>query len=264
MKVRKSLCNIMEETEKSSIERAEAISRLILKKLEKMIGLSLEMDKEINSITFMISLLVDSSFPYQFQLRKLLEKHQVNERNLLLYLTMSLYSVIPGSNSEKQQIASLLSLPYIESILSKGNHYIVKSKYGTIEMFALEDWLNDHRICFAPKRFNGFCHYAVEALAPLLPDEYITTSEFKNLFGGVYYHSYYTLKDGGIVDPSRNLFYPGTCFEEVFKPKVVVQYPASELQERYQKLKKSMDQKDLVTLDPVCALAMDQKRKVLK
>jgi len=262
--VGKSLCNIIEETERESIKHTELISKMILKELEKTIGFSFENSKIISPTTFMISLLLDSSFPCRFLLIKLLEKYHVNERDLLLYLTISLYSVIPGTGLEKKQIASLLSLPYIESICSKGNHYIVKSKYGTIEMFALEDWLNDHKICFAPKRFNGFCHYAVEVLAPLLPDEYITTSEFKNLFGGVYYHSYYTLKDGGIVDPSRNLFYPGTCFEEVFKPKVVVQYPASELQERYQKLKKSMDQKDLVTLDPVCALAMDQKRKVLK
>lgn len=260
----KTLCDIIEETERESIKHTELISGIILTELEKAVGFSFGDSKRISPTTFMISLLVRPDFPCRFLLMELLEKHHVNERDLLLYLTTSLYSVMPGTNLEQKQIIGLLSLPYIENISSKGNHYVVKSKYGTVEMYALEDWLNDHKICFAPKRFNGFCHYAVEALAPLLPDEYITTSEFTNLFGGVYYHSYYTLKDGGIVDPARNLFYPGTCFEEVFKPNILLQYPAKEFTTRYQELEKSMDEKDLSILDPVCALAMAQKRKVLK
>ncbi len=260
----KSLFDIIVETEKKSIKHTEFISEIILTELELKMGVSFGIDKKSSPTTFMISLLIDSSFSHRFLLRELLEKYHVNERDLLLYLTTSLYSVIPGTNNERKQISGLLSLPYIESISSEKNHYVVKTKYGTLEMFALEDWLNTHKICFAPKRFNGFCHYAVEVLAPQLPDEYITTSEFTNLFGGVYYHSYYTLKDGGVVDPARNLFYPGTCFEDVFQPNILLQYPAKELITRYQELEKNASKKDLDILDPVCALAIEQKRKMLK
>lgn len=264
MNMEKSLCDILKETETKSIAHTEFISNIILTELEKEMNCSFGINKKRCPTTFMISLLADSSFPYRFLLMKLLEKYHVNERDLLIYLTTSLYSVMPGTNLERKQIVDLLSLPYIESISSEGNHYIVKTKYGTIEMYALEDWLNAHKICFASKRFNGFCHYAAEVLAPLLPEDYITTSEFTNLFGGVYYHSYYTLKEGGIVDPARNIFYPGTCFEDVFKPNILLQYPAKELLERYHELQKRMDKTDSAILDPVCALAIDQKRKVLK
>lgn len=262
--VEKFLYDILNETEKASIKHTEFISTIILTELEQTMHFSFEHRKIITPTAFMVSLLTDVNFSCRFLLIQLLEKYHVNERDLLLYLTTNLYSLTPGTIEEKNHIATLLSLPYIETISSEKNCYIIRTKYGTIEMQVLEDWLKKHKICFEPKKFNGFCHYAVESLAPLLPDDYITTSEFSNLFGGIYYHSYYTLKNGGVIDPARNLFYPGTCFEEIFKPNVLLQYPASELQERYQNYLKTATQKDLNLLDSVCALAMEQKRKVLK
>ena len=88
-KVEKSLFDIIVETEKKSIKHTEFISEIILTELELKMGVSFGIDKKSSPTTFMISLLIDSSFSHRFLLRELLEKYHVNERDLLLYLTTS-------------------------------------------------------------------------------------------------------------------------------------------------------------------------------
>ena len=140
----------------------------------------------------------------------------------------------------------------------------MKTKYGTIEMYCLEEWLTKNKIDFQPIKFRNDCHHAVAKLASNLQEDYITTSEFASLFGGFYYHSYYTLKNGdGVVDPSRNIFYSENCYQEVFKPNVLLQYPAKEFYSRYQAYLRQELQEDK-GLDAVIALALNQKRKALK
>lgn len=260
----KSLYEIFNDTEKKSIAHTEEISRIILTELEKKMGVSFGIDKEETPILLLVSLLTNLEFSYQTILLYLLEKYGVEERTLLLLLTTNLYRMPTPSILKLRQMAKLLLLPYIDDLSSNGNNYQIHTPYGTIEMNLAEDWFKEHHIDFEPQKFDGECHYAVEQMAPLLPDCYITTSEFPNLFGGIYYHSYYTLKEGGVVDPSRNIFYSGTCFMDVFKPKVLLEYPASELQERLKKYQEYAQKIDLENLDPVCALALEQKRKILK
>lgn len=243
------------ETELNTIQRTEKICRLILTELEQKYKIPFQIKKNSASDT-MIELLL-SHFKYKSALIILLEKYQVDKRALLLYLTINFTTCFINDALRKKRIHNFLALSDYQKIKVNKGHYLIQTQYGKLEMFDFFCWFQKIKgDCWLVKEeFSNQCHYAVEKLHSLFLEDNITTSEFKSLFGGIYYHSYFTLKDGkGVVDPARNIFYPGTCFETIFKPNVLASYPASEFDRKLLEYQETVEEKDN-KLYPVLAIA---------
>lgn len=257
-----TLLQLMEETEIVSIKNAEIKSQEILYELKNMTGFQVPIIKGMSARNMIICLLYDSNFPLKPVLVSLLQKYHVNERDLLLELSVRLY---PPSSQLKSAIKKEFStLPYCMGLEEQNNHYRIQTKYGILEMYRLVDWIKNKKIKIQlqNKNFSRLCHEAAQTFSPYMKEDYITTSEMQGLFGGVYYHSYYTLENGdGMVDLARCIFYPGDCFDEIFKPKILLQYKAKELKERYLEYLKNSNEEQIMY--PVLTLALHEKRKRL-
>lgn len=258
----KTLVQLVEETETVTIKNTEIKCQRILYELQNITGVRIPIIKGMTNKNMIIFLLYDSKFPWKTILVSLLEKHQVNERALLLEISVRFY---PPSQELKFLIKKEASmLPYFQKLEEQNNHYWIQTKYGKLEMYRLVDWIKNEKVKvqLQNKNFTSLCHEAVQNFSTYMKEDYITTSEMKDLFGGIYYHSYYTLENGeGMVDLARNIFYPTDCFDEIFKPKILLQYKAKELKERYLEYLKNANEEQIMY--PVLTLALNEKRKRL-
>lgn len=254
----KTLLQLVEETEVVSIKNTEIKCQKILYELQNTTKFQIPIIKGMSFRHMILCLLYDSNFPLKSILVSLLQKYKVNERHLLLALSVMLYP--PDLLLQKEFSA----LPYCKELEEQNNHYHIQTKYGMLEMYRLVDWIKNKKIKvqLQNKNFSGLCHEAAQTFSSYMEEDYITTSEMECLFGGVYYHSYYTLESGeGMVDFANNIFYPRDCFDEIFKPKILLQYKAKELKERYLEYLKSSNEEPIMY--PVLTLALNEKRKRL-
>lgn len=255
IKMEKELLNLFLKTEGKSNQINEQIGREILYKIEQKFGV--KMSKKNSSLDMIIYLLMHPDFPYQADLIELLEKYHINKRSLLFSLVPQLYNSSYGKNVQNV----FARLPYCRELEKSNDHYKIKTEYGMIEIFEASNFLLESGNFYKMfhKNFAGRCHEAVAFFKDEFKEAYITTSEIRDFFCGHFYHFYYTLKDGSTIDVSRNLYFPNDSFEEIFKPHVILKYPVSELEKRVKQ-----DGIECGTLFPVIALALNEKRKILK
>ncbi len=161
----------------------------------------------------------------------LMEKHSLNRRSFLFRLISEIYP--------PDFLEHLRMLPNCLTLIQEKDHYRIETSFGTLRLYRLTDMISLQNVRYVLQRedMHQKCHAVIEGVAPYFPNDFITTSKLPLLFGGKHYHSYMVCEDGsGVMDFSRNTFFEGTCFEDVFKPGVITQYKASELDERFKKL----------------------------
>ncbi|MCI9233214.1 MAG: hypothetical protein HFH08_01300 [Bacilli bacterium] len=182
-----------------------------------------------------------------------MEKYSLNKRAFLNHLISEIYP--------PDYLEHLRALPNCLALSQEPDHYRLKTSFGTLKLYRLTDMISFQNVQYVlqTEDMHGKCHTVVEAVAPYFPNALITTSKLGTLFGGTYYHSYMTLEDGsGVMDFSRNTFFKDTCFEDVFRPEVILQYKASELKERF--LEFQRNNSDLVNgFYPVLQLALKEE-----
>lgn len=229
-----SLNRVFDTIEGNSRRKTELVGNLLLQELEEIYKIPF-MTQMNSSVAQIISLLNGrENNQIKETVIKLLEKYNVNKRGLLLRLTNDFYG--PEFWSENHQIDTFATLPYCIELKKDNHHYQIQTEFGLLDLFRLSDYTNSEEVRYALQRedFHKKCHGVVEMFKEEYKNAFITTSKMKNLFVGDYYHSYFELPNHrGVADISCNTFYKGTCFEEVFKPKIVEQYPASELNNRF-------------------------------
>lgn len=250
-----SLLNqIYKETETRAAEHDQVICERILRELETIFGIPFVGFMGRGNVSMLLSFFkLEGNLLFRDTAYELMERYGVNKRALLFRLTSEIYP--PDDFDEARILTNCLPL------IKHPNHYELKTSFGTLTLYRLTDRIQVENVkCVLQRQdMHGKCHNVVGAAAPFFKEDLITTCKLPLLFGGEQYHSYITCQDGsGIMDFSRNTFFSGSCFEDVFEPEVVVQYRAKELEARFKDFEK--DNPELVNgFYPVLQLALKEE-----
>ncbi len=225
-----SLLNqVFKEVEKNASEHDQLICEKILRELETIYQIPFVGFEDRTNVSMILSFFkLYGNMNFRDMVYALMEKNHLNKRSFLFRLTSEIYP--PDFFDESRVLTNCLNLE------RKSDHYHLKTSFGTLKLYRLTDKILDQNIRYILQRedMHQKCHAVVAMFAPYFPNAIITTSKLNMLFGGKQYHSYMVSEDGsGVMDFSRNTFFSGNCFNEVFDPEVVIQYKASELEERF-------------------------------
>lgn len=230
---------IMNETERKSIRETELISKGIIKELELYFNIHFSVENCGITYTSLIQMiLLDPQYrEYCEVLLYLMQNFKYNEQNLLFRFISILNqpSLNKQSNQYQKKVLedSFSKLPSINDMEVLEIGYHINTDYGDVRVFQLDKILGNIEI-----PLQGLCHEMVNLYYKEFINDMITTSTMSNLFSGRYYHSYYSLEDGGVVDIANNTFYHPNDFQKIFSPIVVNQIPCNKIEEYYEAFKK--------------------------
>lgn len=248
-----SLLNeIFREVETKASEHDQLVCEKILRELETIYQIPFVGFEDRMNVSMILSFFkLYGNMKFRDTVYELMEKNHVNKRAFLFRLISEIYP--PDYFDETRVLTNCLDLE------PKSDHYELKTSFGTLKLYRLTDKILNSSVKYVLQRedMHQRCHAVVEAFAPYFPNALITTSKLNMLFGGQQYHSY-MVSEEGIMDFSRNTFFSGVCFDEVFDPEVVIQYKASELEERFRDYEKNYS--ELVNgFYPVLQLALKEE-----
>lgn len=259
------LTRTFHDIEEKTIKKTEQISKIILDELERIYRIPFVSSKDVICSNLLFLLLLSPEFSMiRDVVIELLEKYHFNKRLLFLQIVSLLCQNDVTEDVRKVRRECIQNLPYCLGIENQNNYYKIKTEFGILEFYMLSSIVQNPNLKYQlQKNYLGSCHQAVELFQNYFREDFITTSKFEYWFGGEFYHSYYTLQNKeGIVDISKNIFYPGDSFNEIFNPNKVLEYPTKELKRRFLEFQKEVP--EIVNdYDKVLQLALWEERKRL-
>lgn len=256
----KTVQEVFDETEGKSRRKMQSICNSILNEFEQIIKLKVGDYEKENCVSFLLTILLGTTNQtVQDILFSLFQKYCVNERTLFMILSNYFCKT---KNLPNYVDKNFCHLPFCFNFTRSKKYYRIETSFGTLTMYCLDEIMHS-KIKYYLRReaFENQCHNSVELLKDLMPEALITTSEFRDLFDGTFFHSYYTLPNKeGVFDFANNIFYLGHCMEDIFKPNILLQYPSIEFEDRFCEYKK---QNISIHMSPVLQLALYEKTKTL-
>lgn len=226
---------IMNETERSSIIKTEEISTKIIKELENIFDVYFPVMKSGITYGIMIqAILFDPTYRnYRTELVKLLDKYNVNEKNILFRFLAIVNQVNISEYAKLIYEDSFFSLPYCKYHKKEKNGYIIGMKSGIVEVYQLNKITRNEGLYSLINQdiFKGHCHEAVEICSPYLKEHYIITSELDTLFSENFYHSYFKSDDDReVIDVATNTLYKSNTFDYFYEPQEIQKIKSCNLQ----------------------------------
>lgn len=232
-----SIEQVFEETEAKSVQRTETICKCIIKELEKKFQIDFLVEEHYISYRSWIyqmllySSMISSLQTYLPTLLELLQHYQVNEMSLLSGIFNRISDPIISENKRIQFEAALKNLPYCKSLQKAGSFYKIEANFGTITFYRLREQIQNVEFLnlLDSKNWSSECHFTMSQFYPFFPDGDVTVSEVPALFGGYYYHSYFTLQREGLAfDIARNMILEESSLKLLYQPNELVKIPSSE------------------------------------
>lgn len=134
-------------------------------------------------------------------------------------------------------VGYVLESPLVQEMEINGDVVGVTSdKLGTFRIIGSKNYFKDNlsaRSLFMYGDVSNQCHQISTTLLHEIDDSEIVTALMPNYFSGTYYHSYIRSKDGIVIDGANQIVLPNDDYENLFKPRKIIQCKRAELYDEY-------------------------------